>query len=81
MPAAAWLVRDRFTASRASPELTTERSTATLVALELDPEAVRAQVEALRPDIAELLSVFDLGSAASAGAPAKSQPDQRPGER
>jgi hypothetical protein len=56
--AAAWLVRDRFSPSAVSRDLTADRSAAALGVLGLDPRTTRTEVETLRPIVAELLTIF-----------------------
>jgi len=65
--AAAWLVRDGLAPSPVPPEVIGERCEAALAALGLERTTLRSELEALRPVVAELLTVFDLGVADPSG--------------
>ncbi len=65
--AAAWLVRDGLAPSPVPPEVIGERCEAALAAPGLERTTLRSELEALRPVVAELLTVFDLGVADPSG--------------
>jgi hypothetical protein len=60
-------VRDGLAPSPVPPGVTAERCEAALAALGLERATVRSELEALRPVVAELLTVFDLGVADPSG--------------